>query len=80
MLIKSRVSALEAKIKPVEQSYVLAEHEDGSQEEVTVHEYYERRHELHFIRFTHGTDPKFRDVKLMIRVWDEAAREKEGNT
>ena len=63
--LKKRVDKLAARALPTE-VWVMAQAEDGTEREVTIDEWYDRRHELRFMRFTRGYDPTFHDINLLI--------------
>ena len=68
--IKKRVGAIEAAILPRE-VWMLAETEAGTTTEVTVEEWYNRRHALRFLKFTRGFDPTYHDIDLLIAAMCE---------
>lgn len=67
---KKRLAILEAARLPGE-SWVLAEAEDGTKVELLVQEWYERRGELKFLKFTRGFDPTYHDIDLLNAAIDE---------
>ena len=67
---KKRLAVLEAARLPGE-SWVLAEAEDGTREELLVEDWFARRHELKFLKFTRGFDPTYHDIDLLNAAIDE---------
>lgn len=68
--IKKRVGTIEAQVLPTE-VWLLAETEAGTTTEVTVEEWFNRRHELRFRKFTRGFDPTYHDIDLLISAMFE---------
>lgn len=77
--IKKRLEVMEEKLKASGPTYVLVELSDGTEQEMEIHEFHERWHEVRrFIKFTRGFDPKYRDIDVLMSVWEECAMEGQG--
>lgn len=70
--IRKRLEALE-RIRLPGESYVLCRMPDGSEREMPVKEW-ALMPDAMFRRFTKGFDPRYKDVSLLIKFFDEEAR------